>query len=82
VHGNGAAFWLLLEDADGEHILWHDYFVLKRKFGDEEHTVDCVVPVLDPLPPQYFVRVVSDRSVACSSPLLPLTSVQVAWLRD
>lgn len=31
------------------------------KFAQDEHVVKFFVPVFEPLPPQYFIRVVSDR---------------------
>lgn len=30
VHGNSEAFWIFVEDVDGEIILHHEYFLLKR----------------------------------------------------
>ena len=55
------AFWILVEDVDSEVILHHEYFLLKQKFAEEEHVVKFFVPVFEPLPPQYFIRIVSDR---------------------
>lgn len=60
VHGNSEAFWILVEDVDSEVVLHHEYFLLKSKFAKDEHTVKFFVPVFEPLPPQYFIRVVSD----------------------
>jgi len=61
VHDYGLLFWILVEDVDQEHILHHEAFYLKANYAEEEHIVDFTVPILDPLPPQYFIRVVSDR---------------------
>ncbi|XP_019626472.1 PREDICTED: U5 small nuclear ribonucleoprotein 200 kDa helicase-like [Branchiostoma belcheri] len=61
IHGNSEAFWILVEDVDSEIILHHEYFLLKAKFAQDEHMVKFFVPVFEPLPPQYFIRVVSDR---------------------
>eukprot|EP01105_Mastigella_eilhardi_P003553 TRINITY_DN145_c0_g1_i1.p1 TRINITY_DN145_c0_g1~~TRINITY_DN145_c0_g1_i1.p1 ORF type:complete len:2180 (+),score=716.66 TRINITY_DN145_c0_g1_i1:39-6578(+) len=60
-HGNALAFWVLVEDVDGETILHHEYFLLKRKYAQDEHLLSFFVPITEPLPPQYFVRVLSDR---------------------
>ena len=60
VHGNSEAFWVLVEDVDSEVILHHEYFLLKSKFATDEHTLKFFVPVFEPLPPQYFIRIVSD----------------------
>ncbi len=61
VHEGGVLFWLLVEDGDQEAILHHEAFLLKAAFAQDEHVVNFTVPILDPLPPQYFVRVVADR---------------------
>ena len=58
------AFWILVEDVDPEHVLHHEFFLLKQKFATDEHTMKFFVPVYEPLPPQYFIRVVSDRWLA------------------
>lgn len=41
-----------MEDTDGENILHHEYFLLKRKFVEEGHVVSFFIPVFDPMPPQ------------------------------
>lgn len=46
---------------DSEVILHHEYFLLKAKYAQDEHLITFFVPVFEPLPPQYFIRVVSDR---------------------
>lgn len=50
-----------MEDVDGEIILFHDQFLLRQRYADQEHFVTFTVPMLDPLPPNYFISVVSDR---------------------
>lgn len=52
---------------DSEVILHHEYFLLKAKYAQDEHLVTFFVPVFEPLPPQYFIRVVSDRWLCKSS---------------
>lgn len=61
LHGASEAFWILVEDVDSEVILHHEYFLLKSKFAADEHLVKFFVPIFEPLPPQYFLRIVSDR---------------------
>ena len=68
VHGSSEAFWILVEDVDSEVILHHEYFLLKAKYAQDEHLVTFFVPVFEPLPPQYFIRVVSDRWLCMSHP--------------
>lgn len=41
-------------------------------FVRQEHTLECTIPVREPLPPQYFVRVTSDRWVGCHT-VLPIS---------
>ncbi|XP_030842191.1 U5 small nuclear ribonucleoprotein 200 kDa helicase isoform X2 [Strongylocentrotus purpuratus] len=69
IHGNSEAFWILVEDVDSEIILHHEYFLLKSKFAQDEHIVKFSVPVFEPLPPQYFIRVVSDRWIVSETQL-------------
>ena len=61
IHGSSEAFWILVEDVDSEIILHHEYFLLKSKYANDEHVIKLFVPVFEPLPPQYFIRVVSNR---------------------
>lgn len=59
-HGYAQGFWILVEDNDGEMILHHEFFLLKQVNAEEDHQVSFTVTLLDPLPPQYFVKLVSD----------------------
>lgn len=72
VHGFIEPFWIFVEDNDGEQILHHEYFILKMNFAEEDHHLSFTVPVLDPLPPQYFIRMVSDRWLGAET-LLPVS---------
>lgn len=69
IHGQSEAFWILVEDVDSEIILHHEYFLLKKKFAEDEHLVKFFVPVFEPLPPQYFIRIVSDRWLSSETQL-------------
>ncbi|KPI42397.1 Pre-mRNA-splicing factor brr2 [Cyphellophora attinorum] len=64
LHGKAEAFWILVEDCDGEEILFHDQFILRQDFAEgelTEHIVDFTVPITEPMPPNYFISLVSDR---------------------
>ena len=64
VHDSSMLFWIIVEDVDGENILHHEAFIWQRPAtGNLAHTsvVNFTVQMQDPLPPQYFVKVVSDR---------------------
>lgn len=69
VHGASEAFWILVEDVDSEVILHHEYFLLKAKYANDQHLIKFFVPVFEPLPPQYFLRVVSDRWIGAETQL-------------
>ncbi|CAN1127789.1 DExH-box ATP-dependent RNA helicase DExH12 [Linum perenne] len=71
-HGYVEPFWVIVEDNDGEYILHHEYFMLKKQYVDEDHTLNFTVPIYEPLPPQYFIRIVSDRWLG-SQTVLPVS---------
>ncbi|KAF8707564.1 Sec63 protein, partial [Rhizoctonia solani] len=60
-HGTSQAFWIIVEDVDGEIILFHDQFVLRQRYAQAEHTVTLTIPMFEPVPPNYYVSLVSDR---------------------
>ncbi|EOY19725.1 U5 small nuclear ribonucleoprotein helicase, putative isoform 2 [Theobroma cacao] len=72
VHGYVEPFWVIVEDNDGEYVLHHEYFLLKKQYIDEDHTLNFTVPIYEPLPPQYFIRVVSDKWLG-SQTILPVS---------
>jgi pre-mRNA-splicing helicase BRR2 len=64
VHGLSESFWIIVEDCDGEDILYHDTFILRKEYAQSEsneHIVEFTVPITDPMPPNYFISVISDR---------------------
>ena len=61
VHDAAQLFWVIVEDGDGEKILHHEPFSLRAQYAKDEHVISFCVPMHDPLPPQYFIKVVSDR---------------------
>lgn len=69
MHGYSLLFHILVEDVNGSSILHHELFSLSYRSAEEEHSVYFTVPVLDPLPPLYFVRVISDRWLHSESSL-------------
>ncbi|KAF5400264.1 U5 small nuclear ribonucleoprotein helicase [Paragonimus heterotremus] len=60
-HTTNQAFWIFVEDVDGNTVLHHEFFVLKQRYATEEHVLRFVVPIFDPLPPHYYITAVSDR---------------------
>ena len=61
IHGTSQQFWILVEDVDGETVVHHESWSLKQRYAQDDQVVTFTVPLYEPLPPQYFVRVVSDR---------------------
>lgn len=53
-----------------------------RKFAEDEHLVKFFVPVFEPLPPQYFIRIVSDRWLSKRQLQMPYSfSVRIVELK-
>ncbi|KAJ3274830.1 DEIH-box ATPase [Terramyces sp. JEL0728] len=61
VHGGAETFYVFVEDVDSEVILYHDTFVLKSRYSSDDHTMSFTVPLYEPMPPNYFISVISDR---------------------
>lgn len=72
VHGFVEPFWIWVEDADSETILHAEYFLLRSQLAGEDHHVSFTVPITEPLPPQYFIRVLSDKWLQ-SEAVLPVS---------
>ena len=72
VHGYVQLFHVIVEDVNCENILHHEVFSLKSRGDEEGHALVFSVPILEPLPPAYFVRVVSDRWLH-SEAVLPIS---------
>jgi pre-mRNA-splicing helicase BRR2 len=72
IHGVVEPFWIMIEDSDSENLLHHEYFLLKKTLAEEDHLVTFTLPVAEPLPPQYFVKVVSDKWLGCEA-VLPVS---------
>ena len=61
IHGGAQSFHIIVEDVDGEIVLFHDTFILRERYAEEEHTVTFTVPITEPTPPNYYISVISDR---------------------
>jgi len=64
IHGTSESFWIMVEDCDGEDILFFDTFILRQHYAQSEtneHIVEFTVPITEPMPPNYFISVISDR---------------------
>ena len=88
VHDGAQSFWVLVEDVDGERVLYSDVFTLRERDAapaapgapPPTQTLTFTVPVMEPLPPQYFVRVLSDRWLH-SEAVLPISFRHLVLVR-
>jgi len=71
-HDGSILFWVIVEDVDGEKILHCEPLSIRTQYSTKDHYVNMVVPIHDPLPPQYFIKVVSDRWLH-SEAMLPVS---------
>lgn len=64
-HNNAESFVLLVEDTNGEKILYSDSFLVRRHYINQEHLIDFTVSIDTPVPPNYFVTLISDKWLHC-----------------
>lgn len=72
IHGYVEPFIVLVEDADSEYIIHQENFLLTQPRCEEDSVLTFTLPITDPLPPQYFIRIISDKWLGCES-TLPLS---------
>ena len=72
MHGDSQGFWIMVEDVDGELLLHYEYFLLKKYYVQQEHHISFFVNIIEPIPPQYYIRVISDTWLS-SEALLPIS---------
>lgn len=65
VHGYAESFTLLVEDCDGEKVLFSDRISIRREFMNEELHFNLVVPLLENEQPNYFVSLISEKWLYC-----------------
>lgn len=66
-HGASEPFWIWVEDGENEFIYHSEQLLLSKKQAHEVHKLEFTIPIREPVPPQYYVRVISDRWVGCDS---------------
>eukprot|EP01022_Parablepharisma_sp_SALTPOND_P017480 TRINITY_DN2801_c4_g1_i1.p1 TRINITY_DN2801_c4_g1~~TRINITY_DN2801_c4_g1_i1.p1 ORF type:complete len:2164 (+),score=294.83 TRINITY_DN2801_c4_g1_i1:1425-7916(+) len=71
-HGYAEPFWVIVEDVDEELILHYEQLIIKQKYANEEHVLNFTVMLYEPMPPQYFIKVVSDRWINAEA-VLPIS---------
>ncbi|XP_071445378.1 activating signal cointegrator 1 complex subunit 3 [Hetaerina americana] len=75
VHGKTSqSFWIWIEDPDSNFMYHHEYFIITRKqvIKNEAQELVMTIPLVEPLPPQYYVRAISDHWLG-SEVYVPLT---------
>lgn len=61
LHGGSELFLMIVEDCDGEHILYDDMVKITAKQAGRGVSVDFTVSVSDPLSPNYYVTLASEK---------------------
>ena len=60
-HGTVEPFWIWIEDTNNEHIYHSESFLLHKHQKDQVHKLTFTIPIFEPLPPQYYIVIKSDR---------------------
>ncbi|KAF9357866.1 hypothetical protein BGX34_009192 [Mortierella sp. NVP85] len=67
IHGANEPWWIWVEDSNNTEILHSEYFLLSRRQLGQPQVITFTIPVIEPLPPQIFVRAVSDKWIGAES---------------
>ncbi|KAF3901879.1 hypothetical protein ABW21_db0200647 [Orbilia brochopaga] len=67
LHGNSESYWIWIENSETSEIMHYEYAILSRKKFKDEHELNFVIPLTDPLPTQLYVRCLSDRWIGAES---------------
>ena len=67
IHGFNEPWWIWVEDSNNTEILHSEYFLLSRKQLGQPQVITFTIPVIEPLPPQIFVRAISDKWIGAES---------------
>jgi len=73
-HGTSLRWLLWVEDSENEHIYHTETWILTKKMASERnpHTVAFTIPIFEPLPSQYYVRVLSEHWLHAEA-MLPIS---------
>ena len=61
--------WLVIvDDSETEHIYHQETWMLSKSMMKEElHKITFAIPIFEPLPSQYIVRVINDSWLGCEA---------------
>ena len=78
IHGFTQSFTLLVEDCDGEKILYSDQFFVRKDYINEIHYISFFIPLSENEQPNYFVSLISDKWLFCEKKIpVMLTNMKV-----
>ncbi|OAF66385.1 hypothetical protein A3Q56_05891 [Intoshia linei] len=69
IHGKAVSFYINVTDVDSENILHSELFILSKRYHKDEHLLKFYIPVFEPMSPQYFITVNSDKWIGCETQL-------------
>lgn len=61
LHGAAENFHVWIEDSNNEHIYHSEFFTLFKKQMHEQHKLIFTIPIFEPLPEQYYIKITSDK---------------------
>ena len=67
IHGGVQIWWIWVEDAENEHLYHSEQIMLFKKTAGEEQKLSFTMPILDPMPPQFFVHALHDRMIGAET---------------
>ncbi|CAG8651394.1 1656_t:CDS:10, partial [Funneliformis mosseae] len=71
IHGIVEPWWIFVEDSENVELYHSEYFILNRKQLGETQKIGFAIPIQE-LPPQLYIRVISDRWIGAEA-FLPVS---------
>lgn len=65
IHGFAESFTLLVEDCDGEKVLYNEKFIVYKDYVNQSQFLSLTVPLFEYEQPNYFVSLISDKWLFC-----------------
>lgn len=75
LHGGSLFFWVFVLDVDEENLIFVEQVCVKDR--TPTLSLDFMLPLMEPLQPHYFIKVVSDNWINCST-AIPLLFTSLA----